>query len=166
MEFNYGRVKEYTAEELAAEAYVWYDYFGCPQMHRTAPSHELLLRSRSFSENPFQELKAAIASIPYYVSKCDWFIALCPTMSQKDGLCLGSRFLDPARLVHVRKDGQGAVGAWLQTGAHPHGGEPQALNGATGVAILPAILGRGRVYLHEGPAHRVPASSRTCWRTS
>ena len=89
VEFNYGRVKEYTGEELAAEVYVWYDYFGCPQMHRTAPSDELLRRSRSFSENPFHELKAAIASIPYYVSKCDWFIALCPTMSQvKDGYVL------------------------------------------------------------------------------
>lgn len=93
VEFNYGRVKEYTAAELKAEAfYVWYDFFGCPQIHqihRPSTSQDELRRSRSFSENPFEDLRSAIASIPYYVSRCDWFIALCPTLSHlKDGCVL------------------------------------------------------------------------------
>lgn len=93
VEFNYGRVKEYTGAELSAvQFYVWYDYFGCPQIHqihRASTSQDLLLRSRSLSENPFEDLKSAIASIPYYVSRCDWFIALCPPLNHiKDGSTL------------------------------------------------------------------------------
>ena len=86
MEFYYSHVKGYTAADLKAQpVFVWYDYFGCPQLHRHDCPEDVLVRSRSFSENPFEDLKRAIASIPHYVSQCDWFIALCPTLKTKDG---------------------------------------------------------------------------------
>ena len=87
MEFYYGHVEGYTSADLRARpVFVWYDYFGCPQVHLNPhASEDVLVRSRSFSENPFEDLKNAIGSIPHYVSQCDWFIALCPTLETRDG---------------------------------------------------------------------------------
>ena len=87
MEFYYGPVEGYSSADLRARpVFVSYDYFGCPQVHlNTHTSEDVLVRSRSFSENPFEDLKNAIGSIPHYVSQCDWFIALCPTLETRDG---------------------------------------------------------------------------------
>ena len=85
VEFYYGRFKGYSPEELRAEPlYVWYDYFGCPQVDKRASEIELV-RSRSFTENPFDDLKDAIGSIPYYVAQCRYFLALCPTLKDVTG---------------------------------------------------------------------------------
>eukprot|EP00435_Cladocopium_sp_Y103_P058928 s465_g20.t2 len=53
---------------------VWYDYFCIPQY----PVADL--RSRSLSNNQFQDQRNAIASIPAYIDRCDFFVALCPLL--------------------------------------------------------------------------------------
>ena len=51
--------------------FVWYDYFSVPQ-------HTVTRESRSVSENLFEDQRNAIASIPAYIDKCDFFVVLCP----------------------------------------------------------------------------------------
>ena len=60
--------------DLSANAiFVWYDYFSVPQYTVTA-------WSRSVSGNLFEDQRNAIASIPAYIDKCDFFVVLCPLM--------------------------------------------------------------------------------------
>ncbi|CAE7285764.1 anks1b [Symbiodinium natans] len=54
-----------TSVWTSHKLFLWIDYFSCPQLER-------------FS-NP-QNLQKAIDSIPAYVSKCDFFMALCPVV--------------------------------------------------------------------------------------
>ena len=61
IEIFWGRVKCPTAADFKSEVYLWYDYFSIPQ-------HE--------SERVHRE--HAIQSIPSYISKCFFFVILCP----------------------------------------------------------------------------------------
>ena len=64
VEVYYGDQKAYTSAGLkASPVFVWYDYFGCPQLNIHCLGDRLTrMRSRSFSENPCEELKKAIAT--------------------------------------------------------------------------------------------------------
>lgn len=65
VEVYYGDQKAYTSADLkVSPVFVWYDYFACPQLypHDCRGDGLTRLRSRSLSENPFEELKNAIAT--------------------------------------------------------------------------------------------------------
>jgi len=63
-----------TLPDLSASTiFVWYDYFCIPQ-------YTISAESRSFSQNSFEAQRKAIASIPAYVDRCDFFVVLCPLM--------------------------------------------------------------------------------------
>ncbi|CAE7217888.1 Psmd10, partial [Symbiodinium microadriaticum] len=61
-------VKDFQTKAL----FFWYDYFSCPQLHDSA-----LFVDRITSR---QEQTKAINSIPAYVTRCDFFLALCPVL--------------------------------------------------------------------------------------
>eukprot|EP00913_Durusdinium_trenchii_P012838 g12054.t1 len=62
----YFRSKGIPASEWQEQnLYLWYDYFSCPQAAHVSE----------------QGLQKAISSIPSYVSRSDFFIALCPVLS-------------------------------------------------------------------------------------
>eukprot|EP00438_Fugacium_kawagutii_P025773 Skav230054 [mRNA] locus=scaffold1221:62503:64380:+ [translate_table: standard] len=69
-----GRQSFKACEWTATPLLIWYDYFCIPQYPVTGP------RSRSLSENNMDDQRSAIASIPAYIDKCDFFVALCPLM--------------------------------------------------------------------------------------
>ena len=58
---------------------VWYDYFSCPQ-----PAAHKMSLVKSIVTNPCEDLRRSIASIPAYVAKCQWFVALCPALRSED----------------------------------------------------------------------------------
>jgi len=62
---------------------VWYDYFCVPQ--RIVAPGSRVSRSRSLSENDYEDQRDAIASIPAYINKCEYFVALCPPMDDRGG---------------------------------------------------------------------------------
>lgn len=63
-ELRFGFLKAFKATELLrSNLFFWYDYFSCPQNIESS-----------------QALKAAITSIPVYISECALFFALCPTL--------------------------------------------------------------------------------------
>ncbi|CAK9079345.1 Transient receptor potential channel pyrexia [Durusdinium trenchii] len=65
----YFRSKGINASEWQAQnLYLWYDYFSCPQAAHVSE----------------QGLQKAISSIPSYVSRCDFFVALCPVLSNPE----------------------------------------------------------------------------------
>lgn len=71
----YFRSKGISAEEWRAKRlFLWYDYFSCPQLEQkpTGPISS-------------GNLTRAIDSIPVYVSRCDFFMALCPVLSNPEG---------------------------------------------------------------------------------
>ena len=71
----YFRSKGISAEEWRAKRlFLWYDYFSCPQLEHkpTGPISS-------------GNLTRAIDSIPVYVSRCDFFMALCPVLSNPEG---------------------------------------------------------------------------------
>lgn len=61
-----------AAEWRSVGLFLWYDYFSCPQLERGT------------SGRPSPHLQKAIESIPVYVSRCHYFIALCPVLSSPD----------------------------------------------------------------------------------
>ncbi|CAK9008699.1 unnamed protein product [Durusdinium trenchii] len=62
----YGVSKGISASEWQTQAlFIWYDYFSCPQAAHMSTDG----------------LQKAIDSIPAYVSRCDFFMALCPVLS-------------------------------------------------------------------------------------
>lgn len=63
---------------------VWYDYFCVPQRIVASGSRV----SRSLSQNDYEDQRDAIASIPAYINKCEYFVALCPPMKDTDGSSL------------------------------------------------------------------------------
>ncbi|CAJ1377918.1 unnamed protein product [Effrenium voratum] len=72
-----GSAQGFKASQLTATPIsVWYDYFCIPQ-------YAIEARSRSVSANQFQDQRNAIASIPAYIDKCDFFVALCPLMAHE-----------------------------------------------------------------------------------
>ena len=92
MEFYCGHVEGYTSADLTARpVFVWYDYFGCPQVHlNPRASEDVLFRSRSFSEN--------------------WFIALCPTLETRDGSVVDQHSWAVAILAQVAVSALGLAG--------------------------------------------------------
>lgn len=65
----YFRSKGITSEEWRGKRlYLWYDYFSCPQLE----------------DKRHLSLQKAIDSIPAYVSRCDFFMALCPVLGSPD----------------------------------------------------------------------------------
>lgn len=62
-----------------AEHEVRYDYFSCPQ-----PAAHKMSLVKSIVTDPCENLRRSIASIPAYVAKCQWFVALCPTLRSED----------------------------------------------------------------------------------
>lgn len=69
-------------QELAsAPIFVWYDYFCVPQL---ATQPDAARSSRSVSQNPFEDMRSAILSIPIYIAKCVFFVALCPVLKHLD----------------------------------------------------------------------------------
>ncbi|CAE7224684.1 mask-1, partial [Symbiodinium natans] len=64
-----------TAKPLPMRAFqeqalfVWYDFFSCPQQHR-----------KSADQASLSQQADAISSIPAYVAKCYFFLALCPVL--------------------------------------------------------------------------------------
>lgn len=70
-----------TAEErkALANAYLWYDFFGVPQM-----------KARTEGQEVENQLQNAVDSIPAYVQHCKHFVALvpvCPHTDLKDTYC-------------------------------------------------------------------------------
>eukprot|EP00439_Symbiodinium_sp_Y106_P026428 s6746_g3.t1 len=64
-------VKDFQTKAL----FFWYDYFSCPQLHHARPVEDAVERTDS------RILQAdAITSIPAYVARCDFFLALCPVL--------------------------------------------------------------------------------------
>eukprot|EP00439_Symbiodinium_sp_Y106_P051703 s4066_g6.t2 len=64
-------VKDFQTKAL----FFWYDYFSCPQLHHARPVEDAVERTDS------RILQAdAISSIPAYVARCDFFLALCPVL--------------------------------------------------------------------------------------
>ncbi|CAE7388613.1 ANKRD44, partial [Symbiodinium sp. KB8] len=51
--------------------FVWYDYFSCPQLH-----HPTQVSDETFKF----EQNSAIHSIPAYIARCEFFLALCPVL--------------------------------------------------------------------------------------
>eukprot|EP00438_Fugacium_kawagutii_P009885 Skav200529 [mRNA] locus=scaffold3153:8212:10196:- [translate_table: standard] len=70
------KLSEWTATPIL----IWYDYFCIPQYPVTGD------KSRSLSENNMDDQRSAIASIPAYIDKCDFFVALCPLMKHETTL--------------------------------------------------------------------------------
>ena len=56
--------------------FVWYDYFCIPQYIVTNTS-------RSLSQNSFEDQRNAIASIPSYINRCEFFVVVCPLMQHE-----------------------------------------------------------------------------------
>eukprot|EP00913_Durusdinium_trenchii_P014791 g13872.t2 len=61
-----------AAEWQEKPLFLWYDYFSCPQLEEKGDACS-------------NHLQMAIDSIPVYVSRCDFFMALCPVLSSPDG---------------------------------------------------------------------------------
>jgi len=62
-----------TECEALAHAYVWYDYFGVPQL------------STSYDPHAGENLMKAVNSIPDYVAMCQYFFVLCPDCKHQAG---------------------------------------------------------------------------------
>ena len=56
--------------------FVWYDYFCIPQ-------YTVTTTSRSLSQNNFEDQRNAIASIPSYINRCEFFVVVCPLMQHE-----------------------------------------------------------------------------------
>ncbi|CAE7940604.1 ANKHD1 [Symbiodinium sp. KB8] len=70
--------KPLDTRELRENAiFVWYDYFSCPQLdHQT---RRALTKGLAHELN--SELSKAIDSIPAYIARCSFFMALCPVIT-------------------------------------------------------------------------------------
>ena len=62
-------VKDFQTKEL----FFWYDYFSCPQIHH---ANEVGVQRTS---SRIQQADA-ITSIPAYIARCEFFLALCPVL--------------------------------------------------------------------------------------
>ena len=71
--------KPLPLQDFQKEAlFVWYDYFSCPQLE--GKNSFVLAGRNSFGEDGGSEQASAISSIPAYIARCRFFIALCPTL--------------------------------------------------------------------------------------
>ncbi|CAE7317141.1 unnamed protein product, partial [Symbiodinium pilosum] len=67
MEMVYGRLP--TPDLRAKPLYIWYDYFCCPQGN---------------SIQAFRQRQSAIDNIVSYISRCKYFVVLCPSLTHMD----------------------------------------------------------------------------------
>lgn len=74
-EMIYGRAPSFSKANLtSADIYIWYDFFSIPQI-----TIQLHTESQGFLKR-----SQAIASIPAYIEKCEFFVALCPVLTHAD----------------------------------------------------------------------------------
>ena len=64
-----------TSEFQVSELFLWYDFFSCPQVPLVTDE----------SGQPQNVQQKAISSIPAYISRCQFFMALCPVIDSPDG---------------------------------------------------------------------------------
>ena len=99
-----GRIHAFTSAELKTQPiFLWYDFCSCPQLSERWGEAENCTRSdsdqspvtvrsskssKSMTDNPFRAQQRAIASIPYYVQNCHFFIALCPMLQDENSATL------------------------------------------------------------------------------
>ncbi|CAE7815365.1 ANKHD1 [Symbiodinium sp. CCMP2456] len=85
----FGLSKAISASELQpGNIFLWYDYFCCPQdpvltLHCSGPQGGNAIESNQ---------QRAISSIPAYISKCKFFMALCPVVESPDESQVFSQF--------------------------------------------------------------------------
>ena len=76
-EMLYGRAPSFSKAYLTSAAvFVWYDFFSVPQI-AASPTESLSL-------DGLDSQSRAIASIPAYIGKCEFFVALCPVLTHVD----------------------------------------------------------------------------------
>ncbi|CAE7665077.1 ANKK1 [Symbiodinium sp. KB8] len=68
-------LQDFQKEDL----FLWYDYFSCPQLE--GKNSFALAGKNSFAEEGGSQQASAISSIPAYIARCQFFLALCPTLA-------------------------------------------------------------------------------------
>jgi len=84
-----GGVKKYTEKEVAAllKSYVWYDYFGVPQMPKSTSAEATAdHRAEALKADPQlgRDMCAAVNSLPAYVHMSRFFLILAPPVAHTD----------------------------------------------------------------------------------
>ncbi|CAE7216813.1 ANKRA2 [Symbiodinium sp. CCMP2592] len=112
-ELYFGRLPTPTAEDFAGPSvFIWYDYFSCPQ---------------GMDGDAKISRQQAIDSIVSYISRCKYFVVLCPALMHVDqqrvlgqhswaerGWCRTERL---ARELAARRDGAAIV---IESGVHQY----------------------------------------------
>ena len=113
--------------------FFWYDYFSCPQLQYPTPvAHD--------HEADIPQQSSAINSIPAYVARCDFFLALCPVLpSDSEGKVITAGTWSTL----------GGGGALLQPGAVARESTwykflPAGGTGGCSPLVPPSCLGPGR----------------------
>ncbi|CAE7572065.1 dtd2 [Symbiodinium sp. CCMP2592] len=85
----FGLTKALSASELQpGKLFLWYDYFCCPQ----DPVLTLHCSGQKAGNAIESNQQRAISSIPAYISKCKFFMALCPVVESPDESQVFSQF--------------------------------------------------------------------------
>ena len=85
----FGLTKAISASELQpGKLFLWYDYFCCPQ----DPVLTLHCSGQKGGNAIESNQQRAISSIPAYISKCKFFMALCPVVESPDESQVFSQF--------------------------------------------------------------------------
>mmetsp|Transcript_33356 Transcript_33356/g.109302 ORF Transcript_33356/g.109302 Transcript_33356/m.109302 type:complete len:646 (+) Transcript_33356:75-2012(+) len=87
----FNKDEEMPSRELKSleDAYLWYDYFSCPQM--TASYNPQAMKSVDAlpaylqKSSAGEQLLKAVNSIPAYVALCQYFFVLCPQIQHEGG---------------------------------------------------------------------------------
>ena len=115
-----------------------YDYFSCPQLE--GKNSFALAGKNSFGEEVGSEQASAISSIPAYIARCQFFLALCPTLECPE----------EAKVLSMTTWGpSGGGGALLQPGAVARESTwykflPAGGTGGCSPLVPPSCLGPGR----------------------
>ena len=114
--------------------FFWYDYFSCPQLQYPTPvAHD--------HEADIPQQSSAINSIPAYVARCDFFLALCPVLpSDSEGKVItagtwSSHLLD--RVLALGPQASAVVGPFTRGGSKNPGWGRSA---ATGMEMFECVL--------------------------
>ena len=73
-EMLYGLAPSFSKANLTSKIFIWYDFFSIPQ---------ITVQSATESQG-FWKRQSAIQSIPAYIDKCQFFVALCPLLTHLD----------------------------------------------------------------------------------
>ena len=76
-ELAFGRMSGFLGKLKDRAVFVWYDYFCIPQVD---VGHEVRSLYGTLQEDQWE----AIANIPFYISACTYFVALCPELQHHD----------------------------------------------------------------------------------